>query len=519
MKVRPGLSGLTAVAAAALSLASMAQEPEPTYSETMSIVRYVVDVRVHDASGRAVKGLASDDFEVTVGGQPAAVESASWTGRGAGVEPVAGESGPGAPPPGRLVVFFVHTDFGRAGQRVQGQMRFNETFLDPIFEMLGESDLVAVASFDSKMKLRCEFTLDRAAARAAIVDSIEIGDVPFPKAPESGPSLARFLDPEEMKRASRGENALVLLARAIRENDGEKLLVMPSWGMGERSALGGVSLRAEWDEAIGILRRDHVPVVSILTGLGGQLTVGVAQTARATGGMFASAISSFPEQSIGRVAGFVEGFYELTLRLERPLGVGEHEIKVRTKDRALTSRAAPMVVVEESDELWREAVRLFNADETQTALVLLRDSIAAEQVPDYVLEDRLRALVDAAQWEGALVVADALEGMGAADAEVVAMQEEARAGMAAMRRAGARDLLRDARQLLLDGSTDRVRKLLDDAIELEPHLADAWYERGMLRLSEGDAEGATGDLRRYLELAPGGEHSGDVRTTLDVIRR
>jgi tetratricopeptide (TPR) repeat protein len=49
--------------------------------------------------------------------------------------------------------------------------------------------------------------------------------------------------------------------------------------------------------------------------------------------------------------------------------------------------------------------------------------------------------------------------------------------------------------------------LLDDAIELSPNFAKAYYERGRARLLNGDKEGAMDDSRKAIELQPKAEEA------------
>jgi hypothetical protein len=52
-----------------LATGSVAQEPQ--YSETITVARYFVDVRVVDSAGRAMTDLGPADFQVDIGGRRA----------------------------------------------------------------------------------------------------------------------------------------------------------------------------------------------------------------------------------------------------------------------------------------------------------------------------------------------------------------------------------------------------------------------------------------------------------------
>ena len=61
--------------------------------------------------------------------------------------------------------------------------------------------------------------------------------------------------------------------------------------------------------------------------------------------------------------------------------------------------------------------------------------------------------------------------------------------------------------------------MLDEVLALEPELAEAWHERGILRLSSGDIAGARADLGRDLDLSPRGRFAAAARVTLEILRR
>jgi tetratricopeptide (TPR) repeat protein len=67
--------------------------------------------------------------------------------------------------------------------------------------------------------------------------------------------------------------------------------------------------------------------------------------------------------------------------------------------------------------------------------------------------------------------------------------------------------LDEALQLAASGETDRALALLDEAIQLNPHLWQAWQYRGQMRLAEPDAaESALNDFTEAIRLAPDEPH-------------
>lgn len=431
---------------------ALSQE-DPAYTETMTVVRYLVDVRVLDAAHRAVTDLTASDFAVTIAGRPAEVESAHWVGSVPAASAVdSSEQSTGArpkPAAGRALVLFIHTDFARNPTRVMGQLKFN-VLAEEILKLLEPADRVAVVQHDSHLTMRLDFSNDLDAIRKAIRDSMRTRAVPLP-VPAGGPSLARQLDAEAMKRSATADCSLLLVAEALRAIPGSKALVLAGWGIGELQPGRGVVLSKTWREAVAVFRRDGVPIITISTGLeGGQLTLGLVASSRATGGAYAGTTHSFPQQTAARVAGALAGYYELVLRANEPLSPGEHPVAFRAHRRGITVIAPPTLMVAPP------------GTEEEAGFV------AGQPVPD---------------------------------ASAVANTD-------------ARSLFSRAMALLRNGDAGGVAGMLTEVIAMDPGFAPAWYERGMLAAGRGEIDAAHADLRKYLELDPRGTHAGDVREML-----
>ena len=114
---------------------------------------------------------------MVIDGRQAAIESVEWV---EGTQPYAegltpeqaADAGAQAAPPGRLVVFFFQADFAR--ERLSGLMRMKARAIQ-FLDTLQPADRVAVISFDSHLRLRQDFTRDRASLEAAIHRSIMFG--------------------------------------------------------------------------------------------------------------------------------------------------------------------------------------------------------------------------------------------------------------------------------------------------------------------------------------------------------
>jgi hypothetical protein len=386
-------------------------EDAPQYGETIDVVRYVIPARVVDPQGRAIDDLTPADFTASIGGKPAVVESVEWLGSG---ERSLAEGATAAE--GRLIVMFVQTDFARAPMRVLGQLRFND-MAKTILDMFAPEDWVAVVSQDSHMKVQCDFTHDRQTILNAIYKSIETGRRPMPPATESGPSLVRHLTLEDTRRASKPGAALRMLADALHENDGQKVVLIGGWGIGEL-VNRRVMLDRQWATAMELFRASRIPVITLNTGVGGELTYGLRASASETGGAYVGTTQDFPAQSMRRMEGVLAGYYELVLRVDAQLPAGRHRVELRTSRKRAQVLAAPLMIIRSDDpgvnemvelpdpapppppstpSLYVEAMRKLRDGEPDAAEALLTQIIAAGNAPAESWYER--ALLHAARGE------------------------------------------------------------------------------------------------------------------------
>jgi len=324
----------------ALALLLLMTAQHPQYDDTITVVRYMLNVRVVDSAGRPVQDLTADDFSVRLAGKPATIESATWVRGGeTAFRPDELEQLPpelAAPQP-RTFVVYVQTDFGRNNARIAGQMKGNYV-VDQIVAGIEPEARVAVLSHDSQLKLRSDFTRDRELTRKAIAQSIRIERTPPPPLHAAGDegSLATQLDPDAMKRAATAEAGLLLIAKALRAIEGPKMILLAGWGLGELMPPG-------WTDAMQELVDQHVPVITLGTGLGGQLTSGLVATAKTTGGFYVGT-QDFARQAINRATGAIAGQYEIALSTEELLPSGNLALEVKVNRRGLTVQAPPFVI-------------------------------------------------------------------------------------------------------------------------------------------------------------------------------
>ncbi|HYI08038.1 MAG TPA: VWA domain-containing protein [Thermoanaerobaculia bacterium] len=335
--------------AAAVASASTAQAQ---YGDAITVSRALVDVRVTDSHGNAIPGLGAADFDVKIDGKPAVVESVTWIDADAPrvfeddtADEAAGEID--APfilePRGRLLVFFIQTDFARNRVRLQGQMNFRH-YAEDLIEGLGPNDRVAVFSFDSHLKFRSDFTSDKEAITNAVRQSVRIDFPPPPPTVES-PSLAKRLDPKAMRRAASSETGLLLVANALSAIPGPKSLLLMGWGLGVRQG-NAVSMRREWTAARRALDASRTSIFSLDTTYADyhDLEIGLQAAAKQTGGFYAKT-HEFARGAIERLQRTLAGHYELELRPAETLKPGSRTLVVRVKNQRGLDVLAPSSII------------------------------------------------------------------------------------------------------------------------------------------------------------------------------
>src|ERR1700687_2886339 len=147
-----------------VSLGAAAQEPQDrrgAVSEQAFVERVVVDAHVTGPDGNPIPNLTPADFRVRVDGRPVTLESVDWLPAGAAeIESVAPEETASSErvdnrlaeaPPGRLIVMFFQTNYEPS--RLIGLIRM-ATQARRFLETMLPTDRVAVASYDSHLKLR-----------------------------------------------------------------------------------------------------------------------------------------------------------------------------------------------------------------------------------------------------------------------------------------------------------------------------------------------------------------------------
>lgn len=315
------------LALGAVALVSSAQDPR--FKERVDVERVLLDARVLDGRGEPRTNLKPADFRVRVDGRVVPVESAFWvdaaTPYAEGLSPEHASLVGAAPvPAGRLIVFFFQKDL--AALRTPGLIRMIHEALR-MLDTLHAADLVAVASFDSHLKLWTDFTSDRESLRRAIKHSVlfehrapEIVEGPFP-------SLAAAYDPTAARHAATPEKGLLVLAEALRALTGAKSLALFGWGMGRLTPLG-VRMEADYGPAAAALLAARTTVFSLDVTEADyhSLEAGLQQVAHDTGGFYART-HDFSTSAMKRLRRALMGHYVLVFE-RPPLPRGAHRVQV-----------------------------------------------------------------------------------------------------------------------------------------------------------------------------------------------
>lgn len=333
------------------------QQPPPI-TERVGVTRIVVDARVIDDAGAPVRGLLESNFFVTIGGRPARVQLAQWTGDAPAADPVAA-----APPPlkiaaaesgqlGQLVVLLfqksLHND------RAWGFVRMVEQSRD-LVRALPQSNRVAILQFESSLRVYSDFTSDRDALDRILAHDLLHEPPPMSVTPGS-PSLLDVLTPALLGKVSTMEGSFEMIAEALRPMPGSKAIAYVGYGMGTtpfgvrqdggltRARFGSLpddlssqaEMNNEYKKTLRSLTEARVTVFSLDITKADTHTLagGMQAIASETGGFYAHSLD-FPEKPMRFVSGALNGHY--VLFVEPPVDTRDRTIVVSARaDRPLS---------------------------------------------------------------------------------------------------------------------------------------------------------------------------------------
>jgi hypothetical protein len=232
---------------------------------------------------------------------------------------------------GRLIVFIVQKDLEPT--RITGLMRLLIE-ARPFFAAFTPRDRVAVLSFDSRLRIWCDFTNDLDRVRALLQHDILMSE-PAALVESDAPSLVASLDPRQASDAATMEEALALVGRALEPLPGAKNVIIFGHGFG-RLGMSGVTLAPDYDEARRALRDARATGYchDVTQADYHSLEAGLQQVAEDTGGFF-ERTHLFPKLALNRLAGVLAGHY--VLMVERPPArKGRHRVDVSVPHRGAT---------------------------------------------------------------------------------------------------------------------------------------------------------------------------------------
>ena len=299
---------------------------QPRFVDGVEVERVVIDARALGPRGEALLGLGPRDFRVRVDGRGVELESADWVEGALPAEP----GPPGVPEaarsgqPGRLILLVFEKDL--EASRVMGFLRMLRR-AEGFVERLRPDDRVAIASFDTHLKLWLDFTEEHDRARPLLERGLIFEDVPQAE-PGPPPSLAAFFDGDAARDAATLEQALLVVGRALAPLPGVKSVVLFGAGMGRLTPGVGVVLDWAYEPALRALAAAQATVFSLDVTDADRHTLeaGLQQVAADTGGFYART-HDFPGSAMARLEGALEGRY--VLAFPRPAGRrGVHEIRV-----------------------------------------------------------------------------------------------------------------------------------------------------------------------------------------------
>jgi VWFA-related protein len=319
----------SAASLAVLAATVLMQDQVPYVMERVDVERVMLDARILDGRDEPRRDLKPSNFRVKVDGRLVAVESVLWidasTPYAEGLPPEHASS-VGAPqvPRGRLIVFFFQKDLQPS--RTPGLIRMMQE-ASRMLDSLHPGDRVAVASFDSHLKLWTDFTEDREALRHAIKHSILFEDRPPEIVEGAFPSLAAAFDPTAAVHAATPEKGLLVLGEALRQLPGAKTLAFFGWGLGRLTPLG-VRMEADYGPAAEALLDARTTVFSLDVTEADyhSLEVGLQQVAYDTGGFYART-HDFSASAMRRLRRALMGHYVLVFE-RPPLPRGAHRVDV-----------------------------------------------------------------------------------------------------------------------------------------------------------------------------------------------
>ena len=321
------------------------------FQEEIEVSAVLLDVIVTDDRGNQILGLGPDDFIVKENGVTQTIDSVDYftnrklldsTEENAPfkVERVREE---------RYFIFFFDkpSDPSALGSQVT---LAREAVRDFVRNDMKETDLVAIAGHDVRLKIYSDFTSDKRQLERALSDATRFGRGLTKAVNGDGPSILRNLDTKQMvNRTGTVYQALDLLADSLRPIRARKNLVLFSPGIADREediAAGEMLLtRSRYlDPALESLNAANVSVYGVqLQSNAAPMYVHqrLSEMSESTGGRYFQFNMNF-RNAVDHVEETNAGYYLLTYRSRQPRGAAgfqKVQVSLRNPEFRVVSRS------------------------------------------------------------------------------------------------------------------------------------------------------------------------------------
>jgi VWFA-related protein len=348
---------VVAVAVAAscgLGSAALAQqEPQPPQGQfggKVDVNEVLLDVLVTDARGNVIVGLDKDDFVVKENGRPVQLTGATFYSNRRLVEssPALAKAGVSTEqvPEDRyfILLFEDQKDVAQEAPRLLSQsLEAAKRARGWVESELLPNDWVAVASYDTRLKVQQDFTRDRKALVEAIGDAVKgkdrEGNYPSRIDTSKGPSLLAGLPKgsELRDKTATLYDAMQQIARSAGNIRGRKNLLLFTFGLPGRQDTFGqfVPDKRYFEPTVQALNSNNVAAYTFdLTppAVEHTLSDSLNKLAVDTGGRYFFNVTNF-STPLDQVAQENNGYYLLSYTSEQPAGKsGFQEVEVTVKN-------------------------------------------------------------------------------------------------------------------------------------------------------------------------------------------
>jgi VWFA-related protein len=326
-----------------LSGAQQAQPPQPTFKSTVTAVE--VDVVATDKSGRPVRGLRREDFQISEDGKPVAIATFS------AVDLPEAPRDSTIPPPDRSGSAFASNDRQDDGRLVlivlddiqvsltAGRIATVKSVARRAVERLGPADVAGVVTTSGALGGQAEFTTDKSRLMDAIERFVPRGEHELPEIASGPPSIdadaarAQRIAERPTMSAMAGLSAAARALATIPHRRKGVLLISQGFPATFEDIIRNAGIGAAWAsirEFILTAQRSNVAVYTV-DPCGLEMDAGCTRDSRqnlrsiaeSTGG-FAVTDTNAPEAAIDRVLAESGSYYLLGYYSPAPTNDGKH---------------------------------------------------------------------------------------------------------------------------------------------------------------------------------------------------